>query len=172
MAICNNNNTTYAGMVLYVGYETVQVMSDVWEQWKYALVLDVCTGEYKRVYDEGANWSAEVDAEPIVKEMYERYLEADNRHNKAVTMWNRHNTNIEHAHLLRITVKELVKLKNTYGGKLYDGCWDLLKTKKFRNTFRESLANQLRTWLSETNNKYKLPFSPKQETYVMPYSRW
>lgn len=30
MAICNNNNTTYAGMVLYVGYESVKVMSDVW----------------------------------------------------------------------------------------------------------------------------------------------
>lgn len=43
----------------------------------------------------------------------------------------------------------------------YKRICQLLKTKKFRNPFRESLANQLRAWLKEKNPKYPSPLLPQ-----------
>ena len=40
-------------------------------------------------------------------------------------------------------------------------CIQLLKTKKFRSTFRESLRDQLVAWL-EGDSEYPSPFSPRQ----------
>lgn len=48
----------------------------------------------------------------------------------------------------------------------YKRICQLLKTKKFRNPFRESLAKQLRAWLKDPNPKYPRPFSPKQLQYI------
>lgn len=48
----------------------------------------------------------------------------------------------------------------------YKRVCQLLKTKKFRNPFRESLAKQLRAWLKEENPKYPSPFSRKQLQYI------
>lgn len=48
----------------------------------------------------------------------------------------------------------------------YKRICQLLKTKKFRNPFRESLAKQLKVWLKDPNPKYPRPFSPKQLQYI------
>lgn len=42
----------------------------------------------------------------------------------------------------------------------------LLKTKKFRSPFRESLAKQVREWVKEKTPKYAKPLSPKQLAYI------
>ena len=164
----NNTTTSYVGMVVREGREEVQIMSDVWEMWHYAIVFNPETKEEKRIY----TGDCEVDASPELMAEYEAFKEAERRHFKAVQIWGEHNRNITAAHTLSITVKELKKLRRTYTGRLYEGCWDLLKTKKFRSTFRASLANQLRNWLSEKENKFPRPFSYRQEECVMPYRRW
>ena len=173
MAIIHTNEndkeitTTHNGMVVATGYEDVQIMSDVWERQAYGLVYDVVTDKVTKI-----NRLAKVDASPELMKLYKESLTRSNRHMEAMKKWGLHNSTIEDAHTLNLTVKEFKKLRRTYGGKLFDGCWDLLKVKKFRNKFRESLATQLRNWLSEKENKYRFPFSPKQEQFVMPYSRW
>ena len=173
MAIIHTNEndkeitTTYNGMVVATGREDVQIMSDVWELWSYGLVYDVITDKATKIYGK-----AEVDASPELKKLYKESLTRSNRHMEAMKKWGLHNRTIEDAHTLNLSVKEFKKLKRTYDGRMYDGCWDLLKVKKFRNKFRESLAMQLRNWLSEKENKYRFPFSPKQAEFVMPYSRW
>lgn len=173
MAIIHTNNKneitsiTHKGMVVKSGIETVQIMSDVWESLSYGLVYDVIADKTTTVYGR-----ADVDASPELMKLYQESVNRTNRHREAVEKWGNHNRNIEQAHLLNLSMKEFKKLRRTYGGKLFDGCWDLLKVKNFRNKFRESLANQLRNWLSEKENKYQYPFSPKQEQFVMPYSRW
>lgn len=173
MAIIHTNDKneityiTNKGMVVKTGYEVVQVMSDVYEDWHYGIVYDVVTDTATKIYAR-----AEVDASEELIAQYEKMCENERRHAEAVHRWHDHNLRIEQAHLLSLSVREFKKLKRTYGGRMYEGCWDLLKTKKFRNKFRESLAIQLRTWLSETDNKFPFPFSHKQAQFVMPYSRW
>ena len=173
MAIIHTNEndkeitTTHNGMVVATGYEDVQIMSDVWERWSYGLVYDVIADKTTKIFG-----TAKVDASPELMKLYEAHKVREDRHFKAIRKWGEHNSAIENSHTLNLTVKEFKKLRRTYGGKLFDGCWDLLKVKKFRNKFRESLATQLRNWLSEKENKYPYPFSHKQEQFVIPYSRW
>jgi hypothetical protein len=60
---------------------------------------------------------------------------------------------------------------NKLGGVLRVAAIKLLKTKKFRSKFRESLANQLKKWISGEVD-YSLPFSYKQEkALVTGYDR-
>ena len=167
--INGKSTTTYAGMVVYRGYETVQIMSDVWEQWAYAIVFDPITNVEKKIYAGEGSWEVDVDVSPALLALYVKFIENERRHKQAVCLWNEHNQNITAANTLRIKLHELKKLRRTYSGRIYDGCWDLLKTKKFRSKFRESLATQLREWLSNPAPKYNKPFSWRQEECVQPY---
>lgn len=176
MAIIYTNNKneitsiTHKGMVVESGYERVQVMSDVWESWSYGIVYDVVTDKVTKIYAR-----AEVDASEELIALYKKHIENEKRHNEAVRKWNLHNAQIEKAHSLNITVKQLNKLVSTYGdGRVFEGCVELLSVKKFKSAFRESLSTQLRTWLNDPAPKFKFPFSHKQEECVIPYRsrRW
>lgn len=170
MAIIHTNDKneitiTHKGMVVETGIETVQVMSDVYEDWAYGVVYDVVTDTATRIYAR-----AEVDASEELIALYKKHVENEKRHLEAVHKWKLHNAQVETAHSLNITVKQLKKLIRTYGdGKIFDGCVELLSVKKFKSAFRESLATQLRTWLNDQTPKFKFPFSPKQEECVIPY---
>jgi hypothetical protein len=48
----------------------------------------------------------------------------------------------------------------------YDGVVRLLKTKKFRSNFRQSMAMQVRAWLADTAPRYNTPLSPKQLRFI------
>ena len=48
----------------------------------------------------------------------------------------------------------------------------LLRTKKFRSAFRESLKNQLVEWLNNDNPEYSLPFSDKQLNCLIYKNRY
>lgn len=172
IAINNNNEKTitYKGMVVEAGYEDVRIMSDVWAMEAYGIVYDVVTDKVMKIWHK-----AEVDASPELIALYKKHVENEKRHYEAVRKWNLHNAQLETAHSLNITVKQLKKLVRTYGdGKIFDGCVELLSVKKFKSAFRESLATQLRTWLNDPAPKFKFPFSPKQEECVIPYRsrRW
>ncbi|MBO7526305.1 MAG: hypothetical protein J6T74_00230 [Clostridia bacterium] len=176
MAIIHYNNKneitsiTHKGMVVESGIEIVQVMSDVYEDWAYGVVYDVVADKVTRIYAR-----AEVDASEELIALYKKHIVNEKRHLEAVHKWKLHNAQVETAHSLNITVKQLKKLVRTYGdGKIFDGCVELLSVKKFKSAFRESLATQLRTWLNDPAPKFKFPFSPKQEECVIPYRsrRW
>ena len=176
MAIIHTNDKneitsiTHNGMVVETGIEAVRVMSDVYEDWVYGIVYDAVADKVTKIYDR-----AQVDASDELIALYKKHLENEKRHNEAVCKWNLHNAQIEKAHSLNITVKQLNKLVRTYGdGKIFDGCVELLSVKKFKSAFRESLATQLRTWLNDPAPKFKFPFSHRQEECVIPYRsrRW
>ena len=176
MAIIHTNDKneitsiTHKGMVVETGTESVQIMSDVWESWAYGIVYDAVADKVTKIYA-----LAEVDASEELIALYKKHNVNEKRHYEAVRKWNLHNAQIETAHSLNITAKQLKKLVRTYGdGKIFDGCMELLSVKKFKSAFRESLATQLRTWLNDPAPKFKFPFSPKQEECVIPYRsrRW
>lgn len=164
-----NKTTAFTGMVVHVGWEDVRVMSDVWAIEHYAITYDVANDKIEKHWQEGFNWKAEEDASPEVMQAYKDRLERDRRHKEAVRKWNEHNARLEQCHLLRITQKEWFKLNRIYEGDVFDGCYDLLKVKKFKNSFREAMATQLREWLANPEPKYKRPFSPRQEECILPW---
>ena len=163
----NETNTLYAGMVVEKGMADLQIMSDVWEYTPYGIVYDVITDTHKRVYGK-----AEVDASPELIALYEKCVTREQRHRKACSLWGEHNRKIEMAHRTGLTLKEYKKLCLTYGGKVLDGCIELLSVKNFKSQFRASLANQLREWLANPAPKYRMPFSRRQEECVRPYRSW
>ena len=166
----NEITITHKGMVVETGIETVRVMSDVYEDWVYGIVYDAVADKVTKIYER-----AQVDASEELIYLYKKHLENEKRHNEAIRKWNIHNGQIETAHSLNITIKQLRKLVNTYGdGRVFEGCVELLSVKKFKSAFRESLATQLRTWLNDPAPKFKFPFSHKQEECVIPYRsrRW
>ena len=72
---------------------------------------------------------------------------------------------------------ELKKLYYSLSWKEYDACLTLLNTKKFRSSFRESLANQIRAWMAQDREEqtWPKPLSPKQFGYIIrnnPYERF
>jgi len=67
----------------------------------------------------------------------------------------------------RRVYERLTSLEN---GALRLACLQLLNTKSFKSSYRESLKNQLQTWVSDDEPKYKEPFSSKQYmSIVNPY---
>ena len=163
----NETITLYAGMVVEKGMVDLQIMSDVWEYTPYGIVYDVITDRHTLVYGK-----AEVDASPELIALYKKCVTRENRHMEACRKWGEHNRKIEMAHRTNLSLKEYKKLCRTYGGKVFDGCVELLCVKKFKSQFRASLANQLRDWLANPEPKYRLPFSRRQEECVMPYRSW
>jgi len=60
----------YVGAVLDVGTETVQVMSDVWEDRRYALVWDVDRNDTRKIDISSEGTSGKVDATPETVALY------------------------------------------------------------------------------------------------------
>jgi hypothetical protein len=63
----------------------------------------------------------------------------------------------------RLFVDKLSKFRGT---PKYNGVHKLLCTKKFRSSFRQSLRDQVETWLRDPNPTYDFPLSPKQTSYI------
>ena len=52
----------------------------------------------------------------------------------------------------------------------FKAVYQLLKTKSFRSSFRESLAKQIREWVKDSAPKYTKPLSPKQMSFIVKNS--
>ena len=61
---------------------------------------------------------------------------------------------------------EAKTLRAIYSGESFDQIDNLLKTKKFRSKFRESLSNQVRNWVKSKERAYNTPLSRKQFSYL------
>lgn len=167
----NEMTTLFNGCVIYQGYEDVRVMSDVWESQLYAIVYDVINGP-RKIWAPTGTVKIEVDASIELLLQYKKYNKAIERHNKAMDLCHQHNYELNFAHEHGLTLFQYRKLKHIYGGDTLKGCFELLKVKKFKSKFRESLATQLRNWLNDPEPKYDYPFSWKQAECVKPYKCW
>jgi len=71
----------------------------------------------------------------------------------------------EIAALAAAPVMRIRQLRHIMGDD-YRACVTLLKTKKFRSTFRESMARQIKEWLVDPNPKFPSPLSARQRQYI------
>ena len=115
-----------------------------------------------------------VDASEEVMRGYLDHMERERRHNEAVKRWQYHNDLVFMAHNMNLSLKDTKTLINIYekGSVEMDSVYTLLKTKKFRNEFREKLANQVREWLASTIRKFPSPLSPRQLECIRPFNAW
>jgi hypothetical protein len=106
----------------------------------------------------GLSFGSCVDASPEVIAEYEAWkIKADRRCALLETRKFRAKL-FEQARLCNISLKQLQRLNCVYGSELMI---ELLKIRKFRSAFRESLAKQVRLWLT-SESKFSTPLSPKQ----------
>jgi hypothetical protein len=103
--------------------------------------------------------SAKIDAPKELIEEYERRQKEASRksHERAIQY---------RAEAANLTVEEYKKLSTAISGSNLESVIKLVKTKKFRSSFRESMANQVREWLANPNPKFPKPLSPKQMQYL------
>lgn len=57
-------------------------------------------------------------------------------------------------------------LRRTYGPEIFAGIERLLRTRKFRSTFRANIAKQIRDWLADPAPQYSTPLSRRQVQYI------
>ncbi len=132
-----------------------------------------------------------VDATPEVRSAYKICLEKAARRDAILKKWETRISDSKLAETLELgSRKNAKKFREAFGG--YRVVWDkngklifhwsryfdsqrqsvfisackLLNTKKFKSAFRESLANQIRTWVMDPAPKYDRPLSPKQMEYI------
>lgn len=105
----------------------------------------------------------EIDITEENKKLLDHYY-----HRKAVKgRWFKRHLLIKDARAMSITYHEAKKLQNILDIDQYAAVYTLLKTKRFRNAFRQSLANQVREWLKDEVPQFPKPLSDKQFGYII-----
>ena len=97
--------------------------------------------------------------EKLLKQYYHR-KEVENK-------WFKRHFLIKDARVMNITYHEAKKLNETLDIDQYTAIYMLLKTKRFRSVFRQSLANQVREWLKDDLPRFDKPLSEKQFSYII-----
>lgn len=114
----------------------------------------------------GKSWASKVDATPDVLVKYEAWRNIQLHREHVFKKWQQRAKNRRYAEVCNITYFQVLKLKKVLPSEVTDKLYNLLKVKKFRSKFRESLANQVRTWLDESNPDHPTPLSKKQMEYL------
>lgn len=109
--------------------------------------------------------ASKVDATPEVLEKYAEWQRKERIRNR----WAQRQRDIERSR--KIGVDSYLKYRRLAQCYDFDTLYEiekLLKTKKFRSSFRESLYDQIHAWLNtpRKNRKYSSPLSPKQLSYL------
>lgn len=65
------------------------------------------------------------------------------------------------------TINQFLSRSTGWSESIQEGCYALLKTKKFRSKFRESLRNQLVAWLQDPAPSHPTPFSTRQLEFLV-----
>jgi len=153
----------------YNGYEDSDWFMAVWDEHTQS-VKEVCFASTR-------GWTypcygSKPDATPEVRALAQAYFDRkaaaarkQRRHEvarelRAVRLEEREVAALAAAPVMR--VRELRRIM----GDDYAACVTLLKTKKFRSTFRESMARQIKEWLTDQNPKFPSPLSPRQRQYI------
>lgn len=112
-------------------------------------------------------FASAVDATPEVRAAYDVWKAAKDRLMRVQGKLHRRKLDIELAKKMNLkNYHEVRRLKNMYDKDTFESIASLLKVKNFRSSFRESLAKQVRNWLSDENPKFRSPLSPKQLQYL------
>lgn len=101
------------------------------------------------------------DASQEIWEKYNKWKREDNRRRSILYKWNQRKELNNLAYNMNMTRNDVNKLKKSLKEDDFNKVTRLLKTKKFRSKFRESLANQVREWL-KGNSEYNTPLSKGQ----------
>lgn len=105
----------------------------------------------------------EIDITEENKKLLDRYY-----YRKAVeSKWFKRHLLIKDARAMQITYHEAKKLNEVLNTDQYTAVYMLLKTKRFRSVFRQSLANQVREWLKDDYPRFEKPLSEKQFGYIV-----
>ena len=133
----------------------------------YAVVFNTETKKSHEVLEwstafGGVNPDLPEDATAEIREMWKRHQRAVflvkcRRMYKALA---------EDMHLPHYTYAR--KLHNSLSVNLFSLIYDLLKVKNYRSAFRAKLAQQVREWCVEAENKYSTPLSSKQIACITP----
>lgn len=107
-------------------------------------------------------YNSKVDASPEIIAEYKAWKVKCDRAYRIQLKWNRRKADMMTARELQLdSYHQVRKLRRIYKEDV-EVIYCLLRVKKFRSKFRESLSNQIRTWLREDNPQYKYPLSFKQ----------
>lgn len=107
--------------------------------------------------------NAEVDADAETVAKYKAYLSAC----AIKSRWGIRHRMMDDAHKMRIDRFQLRRLEKAYPHKeMREAVFKLLRVKRFRSDFRNSLAQQVRKWLDNPNSTYETPLSAKQEYFL------
>lgn len=112
----------------------------------------------------------EVDAPENLKKKFSKFEEEQRRLRIAKRLLEKRAKLIELSKECRLpnylAVKRLAKAYGDIDTCGFDSVYKLLKVKKFRSKFRESLAEQVRNWCADKNPKFSSPLSPRQMSYI------
>jgi hypothetical protein len=104
-----------------------------------------------------------VDASPEIMEKFQKWEAYQSRKARVLKIRRFRQEQFQIARECNVTFKQLTELRVAC---VYEQVVPLLKTKKFRSEFRQSMANQVREWLNSTERKFKTPLSFKQLAYL------
>lgn len=109
-------------------------------------------------------YASHVDATPEVQAAYAAWKLEDDRRRSILYRWRKRKQEIELAADLGVSRAHVRRLLAAFGGETNDflAIARLLKTKKFKSTFRQSLRDQVVTWMNDPNPKYARPLSANQ----------
>lgn len=100
-----------------------------------------------------------VDASPEIMEKYAVWCEREKRREKILRARKKQTESFKMAKQLNISRRQYLRISNLPEAEVIK---PLLKTKNFRSSFRESLAKQVRAWLSQETQTFDRPLSHKQ----------
>lgn len=153
----------------YNGYDDSDWFMAVWDELTQS-VKEVCFASTR-------GWTypcygSTPDATPEVRALAQAYFDRkaaaarkQRRHEQARALVALRQEYREIAALAAAPVMRVRELRRIMGDD-YAACVTLLKTKKFRSTFRESMARQIKEWLTDPNPKFPSPLSPRQRQYI------
>ncbi|WP_176329008.1 hypothetical protein [Burkholderia vietnamiensis] len=122
-------------------------------------------------------WSpmgSRVDATPEVQAKYQAWQLEQERRQRMAERANR----ARHLRATRAADRELAQLaggvpvlrirslRRAYGEKVFSSIERLLRTRKFRSSFRANIATQIRDWLADPAPRWPTPLSSRQIEYI------
>lgn len=107
-------------------------------------------------------YASRVDATPEVIAAYEAYNAERQRQQSIRRRWAWRQEQVQTAICCGISRHELRRVRFSMNQEEFKAVCVLLKTRKFRSKFRESLAAQVRAWIADPKPKYDSPLTRKQ----------
>lgn len=112
-------------------------------------------------------YGSHADATPEVMEAYRAWVAHDTKQKRVAARRLKRNADMELAKKAGLKNRHQVnRIRVAVGTGNFDNVMRLLTTKKFRNPFRASLADQVRKWVNDKNPKYYKPLTNRQMQYI------